>query len=101
MGWRQARAWLSPAWELARRSGSTRWRNCPASTHPPDCPAGWEQVAGLLGQDMPRFLTEATREAHLMAMLGDAARACHDDDSRLILVVAGLDEDTGVTAGAG
>ncbi len=58
-----------------------------------------EQLAALLGQDLPPFLTEATREAHMLALLGKAASARQDIGRRLVLVVDGLDEDTGVTAG--
>lgn len=54
-----------------------------------------EQLAELLGQPMPAYLTEATRESHLLRMLTEAARQC----GRLVLVVDGLDEDRGVVAG--
>ncbi|HET8660715.1 MAG TPA: hypothetical protein VFM55_17140 [Micromonosporaceae bacterium] len=58
-----------------------------------------EQLAALLGQSMPAYLTEATREAHLLRMLADAAEVCRRRGQRLVLVVDGLDEDRGVTAG--
>jgi hypothetical protein len=57
-----------------------------------------EQLAELLGEDLPS-LTAATREAHLRRMLEQAAQACAGQDKQLILVVDGLDEDRGVTAG--
>jgi hypothetical protein len=57
-----------------------------------------EQLAELLGQDLPSF-PAATRDAHLLGMLGQAAEACAVQGERLILVVDGLDEDRGVTAG--
>ena len=58
-----------------------------------------EQLAELLGEPMPAFLTEATRSGHLLDMLTRAAHACHDRGQRLVLVVDGLDEDRGVTVG--
>ena len=58
-----------------------------------------EQLAELLGQDLPPMLTAATRDAHLLGMLEQAAQACAAQGERLILVVDGLDEDRGVTTG--
>ncbi|HEX6686893.1 MAG TPA: helix-turn-helix transcriptional regulator [Candidatus Limnocylindrales bacterium] len=58
-----------------------------------------EQLAQLLERPMPAFVTPATRDAHLLGMLGDAARVCQKRGQRLVLVVDGLDEDTGVVAG--
>jgi tetratricopeptide (TPR) repeat protein len=57
------------------------------------------QLADLTGQDLPPMLTEATREAHLLDLLAQAAAACQDAGRRLVLVVDGLDEDRGVTTG--
>jgi hypothetical protein len=57
-----------------------------------------EQLAGLLGQDLPS-LTAATRDAHLLGMLKQAAQICIVRGERLILVVDGLDEDRGGTTG--
>ncbi|MGH3220780.1 MAG: hypothetical protein ACRDPY_19135 [Streptosporangiaceae bacterium] len=57
-----------------------------------------EQLAGLLGQELPPW-TASTRDAHLLAMLEHAAQACDEQGERLILVVDGLDEDRGVTTG--
>ena len=57
-----------------------------------------EQLAELLGQDLPS-LTAATRDAHLLGMLDQAAQACAAQGGRLIVVVDGLDEDRGVTTG--
>ena len=54
-----------------------------------------EQLAELLGEPIPGYLTEAARERHLLRMLTEAAEACQ----RLVLVVDGLDEDRGVTVG--
>jgi hypothetical protein len=59
-----------------------------------------EQIAALVGQDLPAFLTPATRESHLLRMLAEAARTCRNRGRRLVLVVDGLDEDRGVTAGS-
>ena len=56
-----------------------------------------EQLADLLGESMPAYLTEATRDAHLLDMLTRAARSCHVDGQRLVLVIDGLDEDLGWT----
>ncbi|MFF4988729.1 hypothetical protein ACFY19_16140 [Streptosporangium saharense] len=58
-----------------------------------------EQLAELAGQPIPVSLGEATREAHLLDMLDEAARVCQEDGQRLVLVVDGLDEDRGVTVG--
>jgi hypothetical protein len=58
-----------------------------------------EQLAELLGKPMPPYLTEPTREAHLLRMLKEAAEACQRRGQRLVLVVDGLDEDLGVTSG--
>ena len=57
-----------------------------------------EQLAELLGQDLPS-LTAATRDAHLLGMLEQAAGVCSRRGERLILVVDGLDEDRGVITG--
>ncbi|MGW5294333.1 hypothetical protein [Streptomyces bacillaris] len=58
-----------------------------------------EQLAALLGRTAPAFLTEATREGHLLTMLGEAAELCRGRGERLVLLVDGLDEDRGVTTG--
>jgi hypothetical protein len=58
-----------------------------------------EQLLELLGEPRPTFLTEATRDAHLLGALSRAAALCRDNGKRLILVIDGLDEDQGVTSG--
>ncbi|MFD9733272.1 hypothetical protein [Umezawaea sp. NPDC059074] len=58
-----------------------------------------EQLAELLGQSLPELLTDATRDAHLLRLLAQAATTCQERGERLILVVDGLDEDRGVTVG--
>ncbi|MHA6762179.1 ATP-binding protein [Streptacidiphilus sp. PAMC 29251] len=58
-----------------------------------------EQLTALLGQPMPAYLTEATREGHLLAVLEEAAHRCRQRGERLVLLVDGLDEDRGVTTG--
>ena len=58
-----------------------------------------EQLAEMLGQPMPAYLTAATREPHLLGMLNEAARQLHARGKRLVLLVDGLDEDRGVTIG--
>ena len=57
-----------------------------------------EQLAALLGQSLPPVLP-ATREAYLLDLMCQSAIACQDAGGRLVLVVDGLDEDRGVTAG--
>ena len=59
-----------------------------------------EQLAELLGQDLPR-LDDASRDARLLDLLEQGARACAAAGERLVLIVDGLDEDRGVTAGHG
>lgn len=54
-----------------------------------------EQLAALTGEPIPAYLTAATREAHLLGLLRDAAHLCQDRGERLVLLVDGLDEDTG------
>ncbi|MBR7839058.1 hypothetical protein KDL01_37680, partial [Actinospica durhamensis] len=56
-----------------------------------------EQLATTLGRGLPPLLTSATREAHLLDMLDEAARSSADRGRRLVLLVDGLDEDRGVT----
>ncbi|MGP4101095.1 hypothetical protein [Nonomuraea sp. KM90] len=58
-----------------------------------------EQLSAVAGEPLPGFLTEATKEAHLLDMLDAAAAACARQGRRLVLVVDGLDEDLGVTVG--
>ena len=58
-----------------------------------------EQLAELLDEPVPAFLTEATRDGHLLDMLTRAAHTCYERGQRLVLVVDGLDEDRGVTIG--
>ena len=58
-----------------------------------------EQLAHLLDEPMPAFLTPTTRGPHLMRMLAQAAGQCREHSQRLVLVVDGLDEDQGVTTG--
>jgi tetratricopeptide (TPR) repeat protein len=59
-----------------------------------------EQLAELLNRPIPGYLTDATRDCHLLHLLTDAATACAQAGSRLVLVVDGLDEDSGVYAGS-
>ena len=58
-----------------------------------------EQLLTLMGQTLPPFLTESTREAHLLGLLRDASQACHERNESLVLLVDGLDEDRSVDAG--
>jgi hypothetical protein len=59
-----------------------------------------EQLATLLGKPIPAYLTDSTKDAHLLGMLSDAAHACKARGERLVLIVDGLDEDRGVTTGS-
>nr|WP_042191570.1 hypothetical protein [Kibdelosporangium sp. MJ126-NF4]CEL20162.1 hypothetical protein [Kibdelosporangium sp. MJ126-NF4]CTQ97387.1 hypothetical protein [Kibdelosporangium sp. MJ126-NF4] len=54
-----------------------------------------EQLAELLGEPLPTFLPEVTREHHLVGMFAEAAQLCLRDGEQLVLVVDGLDEDRG------
>ncbi|MEU3849803.1 hypothetical protein [Streptomyces sp. NPDC029554] len=57
-----------------------------------------EQLAELTGS-LPAYVRPATRDAHLLRLYGEAARACRERGERLVLLVDGLDEDRGVTTG--
>jgi hypothetical protein len=59
-----------------------------------------EELADLLGESLPPVLPEATREAYLLDLMTRSAASCRQAGRRLVLVVDGLDEDRGVTAGA-
>ncbi|MEV0584707.1 hypothetical protein [Nonomuraea sp. NPDC050310] len=59
-----------------------------------------EQLAELAGEPMPAPLSEAMWVGQLNQALDEAAAACSQSGHRLVLVVDGLDEDRGVTAGA-
>lgn len=59
-----------------------------------------EQMAILSGEPIPEFRTPATLPLHLGAMLDAAAHACAARGERLVLVLDGLDEDRGATAGS-
>jgi hypothetical protein len=52
-----------------------------------------EQLALLLGLDVPTFASSLTREAHLRQILRSAAGSAEEVDRKLVLVVDGLDED--------
>ncbi len=54
-----------------------------------------EQLLALLGEDLPAFLTDTTREAHLLGLLQDAADACRRRGDTFVLLIDGLDEDRG------
>lgn len=59
-----------------------------------------EQLLDMLGEPAP-YLTDATRDGHLLGLLADAARNCEERGEQFVLVVDGLDEDRGVVAGPG
>ncbi|MFC6064403.1 hypothetical protein [Streptomyces ochraceiscleroticus] len=52
-----------------------------------------EQLAEIVGEGLPAYLTGPTREAHLLRLYGAAARTCAQRGQRLVLLVDGLDED--------
>ncbi|MEV4058187.1 hypothetical protein AB0J55_43865 [Amycolatopsis sp. NPDC049688] len=54
-----------------------------------------EQLLTLLGEDRPAFLTDTTREAHLLGLLQEAAEACRRRGGTFVLLIDGLDEDRG------
>lgn len=57
-----------------------------------------EQLAELIGVPVPTYLTDVNREAHLLALVDQAAEACQQDGQRLVLLVDGLDEDLSWTS---
>ena len=59
-----------------------------------------EQLAEILGQPMPTYVTDATREAHLLGMIAKAAGMCQQRGEQLVLVIDGLDEDRGGITGS-
>ena len=59
-----------------------------------------EQLAEMLAEPIPPYLTDTTRELHLLRMLTQAANECHREGLRLVLLVDGLDEDRGRRAAA-
>ncbi len=58
-----------------------------------------EQLADLLGEAIPAYLADTTREPYMLRMLTRTTGECHRAGQRLVLVVDGLDEDRGVTTG--
>lgn len=60
-----------------------------------------DQLAHLLGEQLPTSLTDTTRYSNLLRLLRDAAHLCQDNGERLLLVVDGLDEDRGIDGPAG
>ncbi|NUQ98437.1 MAG: NACHT domain-containing protein, partial [Streptomyces sp.] len=60
-----------------------------------------EQLAEAAGQPMPDLTAEATPAGVFHRLLKAAAASCSQAGERLVLVVDGLDEDRGVTAGPG
>lgn len=76
---------------------TARWRgnnDRDAFTH-----ALLEQLADLLEEPLPGYLTDTTREPYLLRTLARAAEVCQERGQRLVLIVDGLDEDRGVTTG--
>ncbi|GIH05296.1 hypothetical protein Rhe02_33630 [Rhizocola hellebori] len=66
-----------------------------------DCAAAVDnllrQVCALLGPDAELDIPLAARASHLHRLISEAAGRAHADGRRLVLVVDGLDEDTGTT----
>ncbi len=52
-----------------------------------------EQLASLLGEDLPASTATANRDAHRRLLLRTAAQRSHAEGRRLVLVIDGLDED--------
>ncbi|MFC0845397.1 hypothetical protein ACFH04_17015 [Streptomyces noboritoensis] len=63
------------------------------------CEVVQRQLYALLGEEEP-LTTDCTREEQLLLALDRAAQSCARRQRRLVLLVDGLDEDRGVTAGA-
>lgn len=59
-----------------------------------------EQLATVLGKKLPPVLPDATRDAYFLDLMREAATSCQHEGGRLVLLVDGLDEDRGVTAGS-
>lgn len=59
-----------------------------------------EQLAEIVGEALPAYLTGPTREAHLLRLYGEAAHVCARRGQRLVLLVDGLDEDRTWTTSA-
>ncbi|MDG4827661.1 serine protease [Asanoa sp. WMMD1127] len=60
-----------------------------------------EQLAAVAGEQVPPSLTPSGRDAHRRALLQAAAQRTRKAGRRLVLVVDGLDEDTGARPGSG
>ena len=58
-----------------------------------------EQLLTMMGEALPPFLTESTRDAHLLGLLAEAAEACRERGEEFVLLVDGLDEDRGAGSG--
>ena len=59
-----------------------------------------EQLATLLGRELPPMLPDATRDAYFLDLMREAATSCQHEGGCLVLLVDGLDEDRGVTVGS-
>jgi hypothetical protein len=60
-----------------------------------------EQLSAIVGEDPSNGLSASGRDAHRRRLLRDAAHHVHQLGQRLILLVDGLDEDTGARPGSG
>ncbi|HET9657419.1 MAG TPA: hypothetical protein VFP72_18850 [Kineosporiaceae bacterium] len=58
-----------------------------------------EQLASLLGEDLPRSAAGGARDAHRRSAVHRAAERAQKVGRRLVMVIDGLDEDRGVDAG--
>lgn len=58
-----------------------------------------EELAEILEEPLPPVLPAATQDSYLLDLLSRAAARCADSGERLVLVVDGLDEDCGISAG--
>ena len=59
-----------------------------------------DQLCSLLGETVPHLATPLARQAHWRRLLTDCASKVAATGGRLVLLVDGLDEDTGAEAGS-
>lgn len=104
-GWWRAPAWTGKSalmsWFVLHPPGGARMvsffvtaRHAAQSDRRAFCANVLEQLCTLLGEPMPTF-TDATLDAQILGKLTDAATTCQTAGERLVLLVDGLDEDSG------
>jgi hypothetical protein len=60
-----------------------------------------EQLAALTGEEVPDVASPAARDAHRSRLLAQATKSVAEAGHRLVLLVDGIDEDTGAHSGSG